>query len=492
MTPPLIRLLLVEDNPGDARFLQEILKDSPTASFAITHVSRLDTALPRLEREPFDIILLDLSLPDVSGLETVIRTRQTVPHIPIVVLTGLSDEGFGVRSVREGAQDYLLKGQIETDLLVRAIRYALERHHLQREHAQQKQQIERLAAFVQFNPNPVFEFSPEGRLLYVNDAAARMARSLHLPGPEEMLLPETAAIVEDALRSNEARQNIESRIGERIISWSFFPIAKLHAVHSYAIDVTERVSLEARLRHSQKMEAVGQLASGVAHDFNNFLTLIQGHLDVLRMKQPPPELLHSVEQGLQAVESASNLTRQLLTFSRRQEMSPRLLDLNGLIHHLATMLAQPLGPGISLKIEAAENLPSVRADGGMMEQILLNLVVNARDAMAGGGLLTIETEERLISGDTAAEEQNPLGPGRYVCIRVSDTGCGMDAETASRIFEPFFSTKPVGKGTGLGLATVYGIVNQHRGWIDVSSRIGEGTTFSVFLPAENALAQAHR
>jgi two-component system, cell cycle sensor histidine kinase and response regulator CckA len=482
MTPSQLRLLLVEDNPGDARFLQEILKDSRQTEFAITHADRLAPALEMLATTPFDIVLLDLSLPDVSGLDTLIRTHEAAPHVPIVVLTGLSDEAFGLRSVRQGAQDYLLKGQIETDLLVRAIRYAIERHRLQQEHARQKQQIERLAAFVQFNPNPVVEFSPDGRLLYFNHATARMAALLNLGGPEEMLLPETAAIVRETLLSGEPRQNIELRIRDRIVSWSFFPIATLRTVHSYALDVTDRVNLEGKLRHSQKMEAVGQLAAGVAHDFNNFLSLIQGHIDILRLKNPPEEFLHSLDRAAQAVESAADLTSQLLTFSRRQELVPRLLDVNEVIQHLAAMMMQPLGAEITLDIRLGKAVPPVRADAGMLKQVLLNLAVNARDAMPNGGTLTITTEECPVSSNSA-RTKDPITPGQYVCIQVTDTGMGMDEETCSRIFEPFFSTKALGKGTGLGLATVYGIVNQHKGWIEVTSSIGGGTSFAIYLPA---------
>lgn len=487
MSQPALKLLLVEDNPGDVRFLREILKESRDIEFEFNHVDRLDSALELLGETSFDIILLDLSLPDGNGIDTVIRTRQAAAHLPIVVLTGLNDEAFALNSVREGAQDYLVKGHIEIDVLVRAIRYAIERHRLQLEHAKQKRQIEELAAFVQVNPNPVLEFSSGGRLLYSNEAAVRMAASLGLESPEKMISPEPSGIIREALSTGNAREGVEVEIAGRTISWSFFPIPKLGAVHSYAIDITEKLNLEGRLRHSQKMEAVGQLAAGVAHDFNNYLTLIQGHLALIRNRRPPENLLHSLQQAQSAVESASNLTRQLLTFSRRQEMSPRSLDLNEVIAKLADLIARPLGREIDLKILPGANLPPIRGDAGMIEQIILNLVVNARDAMSDAGTLTIATEEHLAPPEKSVEGSG-ASAGKYVCLRVSDTGDGMDAETAARIFEPFFSTKPSGKGTGLGLATVYGIVNQHKGWIDVTSQVNEGTTFTLFFPAEESAA----
>lgn len=480
-----VKLLLVEDNPGDVRFLQEILKESPDVEFEFHHADRLDSALQLLAGDSFDIILLDLSLPDGSGLDTVVRTREAAAHVPIVVLTGLNDEALALNSVREGAQDYLVKGQIEIDVLVRAIRYAIERHRLQVEHEKQKRQIEELAAFVQLNPNPVLEFARDGRLIYSNEAAVRVADSLGLEGPGKMIPSEKSAIVTETLATGEARQGVEIEMAGRILSWSFFPIPKLGVVHSYAVDITEKISLEVRLRHSQKMEAVGQLAAGVAHDFNNYLTLIQGHLGIIECQQPPENLRQSLQQARLAVDSASNLTRQLLMFSRPQEINPRSLDLNEVIGRLADLVRRPLGREIELKIFPGENLSPIRGDAGMIEQIILNLAVNARDAMPAGGTLTIATEEFFASPEKSSEGHAGLA-GRHVFIRVSDTGDGMSPETAARIFEPFFSTKAEDKGTGLGLATVYGLVNQHKGWIDVDSKLSEGTTFTVYFPAEES------
>lgn len=483
MSPTRVNLLLVEDNPGDVRFLREILKEARDIEFIFHHADRLDTALELIATSSFDIVLLDLSLPDGNGLDTVIRTRRAAAHLPIVVLTGLNDQAFALSSVREGAQDYLVKGQIEIDVLVRAIRYAIERHRLQLEHDKQQRQIEELAAFAQLNPNPVLEFSSEGRLLYSNDAALRMAETLGLQGPERMISPETSKIVQEALATGNGRQGVEIQLSGRTISWSFFPIPKLGAVHSYGVDITETMSLEARLRHSQKMEAVGQLAAGVAHDFNNYLTLIQGHLGLIRNHKPPETMLHSLQQASLAVQSASNLTQQLLTFSRRHDMIPRPLDLNEVIAKLADLISRPLGEEIELKILPAANISPIRGDAGMIEQIILNLVVNARDAMSGAGTLTISTGQHL-AGPVKSAAGNGASAGRHVCLRVEDTGMGMDSDTTARIFEPFFSTKPEGKGTGLGLATVYGLVNQHKGWIDVVSRVGEGTAFAVYFPVE--------
>jgi PAS domain S-box-containing protein len=248
-------------------------------------------------------------------------------------------------------------------------------------------------------------------------------------------------------------------------------------------DITERHTLEAQLRQAQKMEAVGQLAAGVAHDFNNILTVIQMHTSLcLAAPQLIPELANSLSQISLAAERATNLTRQLLTFSRKQIMQAKPLDVNEVIGHVLKMLQRILGEDIALQYNFCANLPAVKADAGMIEQVIINLAVNARDAMPKGGQLSIGTS--LVEMSPAQQQQHPEIPsGRFVCLTVGDTGCGMDQATLARIFEPFFTTKEVGKGTGLGLATVYGIVRQHQGWIDVQSEPGRGTVFKTFLPA---------
>ena len=249
-------------------------------------------------------------------------------------------------------------------------------------------------------------------------------------------------------------------------------------------DMTDRLSLEAQLRHLLKMEAVGRLAAGVAHDFNNLLTVIQGNAEWVLMKQgQDPELVKPMTRINESVQRAAKLTRQLLTFSRKQNVVLRPLDVNLAVTTATKMFNDLLRSQITLKIKFAAALPPVQADATMLEQVLLNLVVNARDAMAHGGELTIKTSAATI--DTGYVQKRPeASVGQFACLEVSDTGCGMPAATQARIFEPFFTTKAPGKGTGLGLATVYGIVKQHQGWLEVESEVGVGTTFKVFLPAD--------
>lgn len=253
-----------------------------------------------------------------------------------------------------------------------------------------------------------------------------------------------------------------------------------------AEDITERLRLEDQLRQAQKMEAVGQLAAGIAHDFNNILTVVQGHASLLlsdgSLANKSSESARCVST---AADRAAKLTRQLLTFSRKQVVQWKELDLNRVVQNLASMLRSLITENVSLSFHYLDELPSIRGDANMLEQVLLNLVVNARDAMPKGGSIVIDTSVQTL--DAEAAKKNPRAKaGRFVCLTVMDTGTGMDAATLERIFEPFFSTKEFGQGTGLGLATVYGVVTQHNGWIDVTSGVGHGSLFRVYFPALTA------
>ena len=251
-------------------------------------------------------------------------------------------------------------------------------------------------------------------------------------------------------------------------------------------DITERRLLEDQLRQTQKMEAIGQLASGVAHDFNNILAIIQLQAGLLKAEQSlSPEQLDFAGEIEKSAQRAADLTRQLLLFSRKQALQPRDLDLNEVVTSITKMLRRVLGEDVQMQFKFSPQPLLVHADAGMVDQILMNLTINARDAMPKGGTLTIRTDPVTIN-DAYVQSHPQARLGAFVCLRVTDTGCGMDAATMGRIFEPFFTTKEVGKGTGLGLATVYGIVKQHEGWIEVSSEVGKGSAFNVFLPATSA------
>ena len=328
----------------------------------------------------------------------------------------------------------------------------------------------------------MLEFAADGTLTYVNEAARELAKQLGKEDVVAILPGPTSQIVQECLASNQRNLRQQVTITNRILSWSFFPISSSQVVHCYGADVTEMLDLEAQLRHAQKLESVGQLAAGVAHDFNNLLTVIQGYAECLLSHRPGDSFTASaLKQISLASQRAASLTRQLLTFSRKQVLQPQLLDLNTVLKNLLKMIDRVVGEHIRIENHYAADLPCIEADTGMIEQVAMNLVVNSRDAMPSGGTLRISTSTAHFGVEHVSRNAEAV-PGSFVCLTVSDTGCGMDAKTLGRIFEPFFTTKAIGKGTGLGLATVYGIVKQHKGWVEVASQPGQGTTFRVYFP----------
>jgi signal transduction histidine kinase/ActR/RegA family two-component response regulator len=391
---------------------------------------------------------------------------------------------FGVLGVHTAAQRKFTSDEVQFLLAcATAIGMAVERKRADAE-------LQKLAAFAQLNPNPALEFAADGAIIYFNDAAQKLALTVRKNHPRDVLPPEIATIVRDCLRTRRSRLRLETKTDDRTFSWSFHPMLASNVVHCYVEDTTERLSLEAQLRQSQKMESVGQLAAGVAHDFNNMLTIIQGHSSSLLMQPTLPE---AVSEPISAVyfaaERAASLTRQLLMFSRKNIMQPRPLDLRETVGNMTKMLQRLIGEDITLGFHPPAELPAVLGDSGMMEQVVMNLSVNARDAMPRGGTLTIEVGTfRVVEDYIAIHPEAHVG--NFVRLRVSDTGIGMDSNTLAHIFEPFFTTKEIGKGTGLGLATVYGIVKQHDGWLEVSSEPNCGTIFDIFFPAESQMAVA--
>ena len=361
---------------------------------------------------------------------------------------------------------------------------------LRRSEAEYRGLIERL-------PLGIYRATPEGRLLAANAAFARM---LGYDEPEEMLGRVT---MQDVYADPEDRAQLVAEWGpgndhafevhwRRKNGTRVVVRLHVHAVRSLtgeiesfeglAEDVTEQRSLEAQFRQAQRLEAVGRLAGGVAHDFNNILTAITAYSELLLSDAAPADRKRGFVQEIQAAaQRAAALTRQLLAFSRRQVLQVKVLDLNTVVRTLDRMLRRLIGEDVRLELELSEGLGAVRADPAQMEQVIMNLAVNARDAMPAGGRLTIETANVVL--DESYPRVHPgAAPGRYVMLAISDTGIGMDQETRSHLFEPFFTTKEPGKGTGLGLATVHGIVKQSGGNIWVHSEPGRGSTFKLYLP----------
>ena len=348
-------------------------------------------------------------------------------------------------------------------------------------------ETEKLAAFVKENPNAALELAADGTVNYFNDAAGKLAAKLGLKLPQQILPAAVREIVTDCLAYNRNQTGVQSKLDGHTLSWSFQPLPASGIVHCYGEDITTRLNLEAQLLQSEKMKTFGQFTAGIAHDFNNMLTIIQGHTGKLLTDDSlPREIRESLSQVHAAGDRAAQLTRQLLLTSRKTVLQLKPTDLREVVGNTTRMLRHLVGETIELRFQSAESLPPVLADQSMIEQVVMNLAGNARDAMPGGGVLLIEISETFVGAEHARLHPE-AAPGHYVKLQVTDNGCGMDEATRIHIFEPFFTTKDVGKGTGLGLATVFNIARQHQGWVEVESVPHRGSTFTLFLPAHTEL-----
>ncbi len=366
----------------------------------------------------------------------------------------------------------------------------------------------RFHSLVETAPTGIVIADERGCIVEVNAQALQSfgyAREELLGLPVETLLPERLRQAHQGHRSGYMKNPHARPMGVGVelfarrkdgtefpVEISLGPLVTIKGVlvSSTIVDITERKKMEQHLRLSQRMEAIGKLAGGVAHDFNNLLAVILGCSDVLVDALPPDHPgLRKVEMIRKAGASAADLTRQLLAFSRQQMIQPRVLDLKEIIERTQGLLHRLIGENIEFTISMEPSLGRVKSDAGHIEQVLMNLAVNARDAMPKGGHLTIEAKNVELD-DSYKQEHQQVIPGQYVMLAVADTGCGMDRETQSRIFDPFFTTKELGKGTGLGLATVYGIVKQSGGYIWIYSELNKGTVFKVYLPCVDEKADA--
>lgn len=357
-------------------------------------------------------------------------------------------------------------------------------------------------------PQSVFECDLQGRFLFLNRGSYELFGYSTSDDTADltvfqMLRPDEVTRAKESLAVlMSGKGTTGNEYVARKKDGSFFPVLVFSApiqhkgtvigIRGILIDLSERRNLELQLRKSQRMESVGHLAAGIAHDFNNILTIVHGHASLLISHHDiPPVCMESATQIMTATRKGTDLIRHLLAFSRKQVMQPKPLDINEIVNGLSHMLPSLLGEHITLQMRCSPRLPLVKVDAAMMEQVLMNLAVNSRDAMPKGGVLTIKTSVCVRdenSSYSCAEARN----GRFVVLTVTDNGCGMDKEILGRLFEPFFSTKEASKGTGLGLATVFGIVKQHEGWIEVSSTLQKGTEFSIYLPICNGSERPQR
>ncbi|PYO92200.1 MAG: hybrid sensor histidine kinase/response regulator [Gemmatimonadetes bacterium] len=496
-----VRVLMVEDNDNDAVLInRELARLTPPP--AVQHVRTKPAFATALEGFAPHAILSDHNIPGFGGWEALEIAQRARPDVPFILVTGSLDEETAVRYLKGGAADYILK-----DRLVRlgpALLEALERAR-QREALREQERL--LRQIIDANPSLIFVKDWNGRFVLVNQATAHVYGTTvdalvgKTDGDFNRNTEEVAHFLRDdrdVMSSGQSKIIAEEPVTNPAGETRWFQTIKVPlrspaegtaTLLGVATEITERKRLEEQLLQSQKMEAVGQLAGGVAHDFNNILTAIVGYTDLLAAELASNvRQLEDLEEIRKAARRAAALTRQLLAFSRKQVLEPRIIDVNAVVLNLDKMLRSLISENIELKTDLADNLGAARADPNQIEQVIMNLAINARDAMPDGGTVTIETGNVTLD-DAYAGQHVSVIPGEYVMLAVSDTGCGMDAKTQSRIFEPFFTTKPAGRGTGLGLSTVYGIVKQTGGNIWLYSEPGKGTTFKVYLPAIAALPE---
>lgn len=443
------------------------------------------------------IAVVDLGLPDMDGIDLVARLRAISPLTEVVILTGNATMESAVFALREQSYDYLIK-PVQPDYLMATIDRAAERSERRRAEAGRRASEERLRLIFDHVSDALFVADTAGFILDANPAACELTqlsidqlRSAQL----EDILPESEAVVSAAYDSGGqlARSASSQRNGDaplrvagdsRVLDVQAAVFAPGVLVYTIR-DLTKQRRLEEQLVQSQKMEAVGQLAGGVAHDFNNLLTVIMSYSAMILEDLAPDDPQRAdIQEIADAAARGSGLTQQLLAFSRKQVLQLRPVSVNTVVADIEKILRRLIGEDIELTTTLAPKVSLISSDRGQLEQVLMNLAVNARDAMPHGGRLHISTAEVAISTNDGNESID-VAPGNYVTIAVKDTGTGMTRETQQRVFEPFFTTKELGKGTGLGLSTVYGIAKQSSGTVVIQSEPNMGTTVTVYFPSTN-------
>jgi two-component system cell cycle sensor histidine kinase/response regulator CckA len=505
MSKPL-RVLLVEDSEQDAELIVcELQRGGYDVIFE--RVQTAEAMKLALEGGDWDMVLSDYSLPGFSGTGALELLTATGRDLPFIVISGTIGEETAVASLKAGAHDFLTKGHLARLLpaIAREQQDLAERRERRRAQNALRHLENQHRSLVEHAVFGIYQSTLEGRFLMVNPALVNMlgyesTREL-LDVDEQSLYAEPDAAVAILRRMRETgqitgeeamwrRKNgdlIRVRLSGRLAS---APPDERLVVEVFVEDVTERHRLEAQLRQAQKMEAIGQLAGGVAHDFNNMLTAILGYTALLTDQIGPEEPIgQDLREISGAAQRAAALTKQLLAFSRQQTTPISALDVTKAVQNIDALLRRLIGEQIRIKTALADDLHSAMAETSLLDQMLINLCVNARDAMPEGGTLTIEA--RNVEIDQKADGRLPEAKsGSFVRLSVSDTGTGMSPEVRARIFEPFFTTKERGRGTGLGLAAVYGTVKQLGGFITVDSAPGCGSTFHLHLPKADGSLEA--
>jgi two-component system, cell cycle sensor histidine kinase and response regulator CckA len=511
--PAPLCLLLVEDSVSDAKLvLREVRKAGHEVD--VERVEDPEAMRSALARRSWDVVISDWSMPRFSGLAALRVVKEAGLDVPFIIVSGTVGEELAVEAMRAGAHDYVLKDKLArlTPVIERERREHGRRVALRKSQALLLASEARFSRLTESGIIGVMVADLSGPILEVNDALVEMlgfprgelvaapgagggergeVRWQDLPGDDRPAVERQRTIEELGTRgvATPFERTYVRKDGRRMVTLVGAAMLDQTRLVAFMVDLSAQKRAEEALRRSeeqllqaQKMEAIGRLAGGVAHDFNNLLSVILSRTSILLEELPPRD---AIREDLQEIATAgrrgADLTRQLLMFSRQEVMAPKILDLNLAVANLDNLLRRLLGEDVEVVYRRTDVPELVRADPTHIEQVIMNLAVNARDAMPAGGRLTLETRSTTLDEDYA---RGHLGvpPGPYVMLAASDTGTGMDRETQKRIFEPFFTTKEKGKGTGLGLSTVHGIVERCGGAIWVYSEPGHGTTFRVYLP----------
>lgn len=509
--PTRLRILIVENSEDDALLC---LREIRQAGYEVVF-KRVDTESAMqaaLEREAWDLILAAYSMPQFGAMEALSVLQKSGLDIPFLIISGTVRVEDAVQAMKAGAHDYLMKADLArlASAIERELGEVKARQARREAEASLRFNEERLRQILFSVGDIIYVTEIFGGRIYFNTYISPNAETItgypverfladpdfwystvvH-PDDRRLALAFRRDLPEDRKGEMEYRltcannKTIWIRNSARLVTQNGGP----HYIYGVLSDVTERRYLEDQLRHSQKMEAVGLLAGGIVHDFNNILMIIVGYSDLLlsRHMDADDPRRDDLEEIKRAGERASALTRQLLVFSQKQMYQPRLLSLNFILAGVEKMLRRLINETIDLVTLTAPDLREIMVDHGQMEQLIVNLVINARDAMPQGGQLTIQTANVTLTGAYVARTVG-VTAGDYVMLLVKDTGVGIDQATQARMFEPFFTTKKVGKGTGLGLSTVYAIVQQSHGHIEVESEPGQGATFRIYLPVADKQA----
>jgi two-component system cell cycle sensor histidine kinase/response regulator CckA len=506
--PQPLQVLLVGHREEDFFLIREILeRNRSLLSADLDHARSIDEARSKLQQHPYGLVLFEHETGDAEAVRLVSQFQHAGVSVPFLLLTEDADEKTVAEIVESGSWNCVAKSQLDGATLLRSIRSTLALHSLQQDQQVAENLVRKLSRAVEQSADTVMITDRKGVIEYVNpafelltgytrDEACGQTPRLLKSGEQEA---ETYQELWKTILAGNAYRGIlvnRKKNGELYyVEESICPVRDAGGEITHFIsnsrDLTDRLGLEAQLRQAQKMDAIGRLAGGVAHDFNNLLTIITSYSELALDAVPEGSDLESkLHEILLAARRAAELTRQLLAFSRKQPQALRVVELNHVIERIAKTLPRLIGEDIEFTFQPGEKLAQVRVDAMQIDQVLMNLAANARDAMPQGGHLSIETSNVILDEGYIQGKPAVITPGAYVLITVTDDGVGIPREDLPHIFEPFYTTKPAGKGTGLGLATVYGIVKQNKGFIWVYSEPGSGSIFKIYLPCVGAAGLA--